>query len=90
MNLLSSLCKEKGGDIMDYSIKRAIHTKYGVFNIGDTILIYLEGSRPIKTELVDIFWADEYNAYIVTTEGKFLLKDILKCLRLVTYQESII
>jgi hypothetical protein len=63
---------------MDYSIKRAIHTKYGVFNIGDTVLIYLEENRPIKTELIDIFWADEYNAYIVTTEGNFLLKDVLR------------
>lgn len=63
---------------MDYSIKRAIHTKCGVFNIGDTILVYLEENRPIKTELIDIFWADEYNAYIVTTEGNFLLKDVLR------------
>ena len=78
MNLLFSLSKEKGGDIMDYSIERAIHTKYGVFNIGDTILVYLEDNRPIKTELIDIFWADEYNAYIVTTEGNFLLKDVLR------------
>jgi hypothetical protein len=78
MNLLFSLFKEKGGDIMDYSIKRAIHTKYGVFNIGDTILVYLEEHRPIKTELIDIFWADEYNAYIVTTEGNFLLKNVLR------------
>lgn len=75
---------------MDYSIKRAIHTKYGVFNIGDTILVYLEGNRPIKTELIDIFWEDEYNAYIVTTEGNFLLKDILRCLKLVRFQENII
>jgi len=78
MNLLFSLFKEKGGDIMDYSRKRAIHTKYGVFNIGDTILVYLEDNRPIKTELIDIFWADEYNAYIVTTEGNFLLKNVLR------------
>ena len=78
MNLLFSLSKEKGGDIMDYSIERAIHTKYGVFNIGDTVLVYLEENRPIKTELIDIFWADEYNAYIVTTEGNFLLKDVLR------------
>ena len=78
MNLLFSLSKEKGGDIMDYSIERAVHTKYGVFNIGDTILVYLEENQPIKTELIDIFWADEYNAYIVTTEGNFLLKDVLR------------
>ena len=78
MNLLFSLSKEKGGDIMDYSIERAVHTKYGVFNIGDTVLVYLEENRPIKTELIDIFWADEYNAYIVTTEGNFLLKDVLR------------
>ena len=78
MNLLFSLYKEKGGDIMDYSIERAIHTKYGVFNIGDTVLVYLEENRPIRTELIDIFWADEYNAYIVTTEGNFLLKDVLR------------
>ena len=78
MNLLFSLSKEKGGDIMDYSIERAVHTKYGVFNIGDTILVYLEENQPIKTKLIDIFWADEYNAYIVTTEGNFLLKDVLR------------
>lgn len=63
---------------MDYSIKRAIHTKYGVFNIDDTILVYLEENRPIKTKLIDIFWADEYNAYIVTMDGNFLLKDVLR------------
>lgn len=63
---------------MEYSIERAIHTKYGVFNVGDTILVYLEENNPIKTELIDIFWEDEYHAYIVTTEGNFSLKNVLR------------
>lgn len=63
---------------MEYTIERAIHANNEVYNIGDTILVYLEENKPIKTRLEAIYWQDEYDAYIVTTHGKFLLKDILR------------
>ena len=57
---------------MKYSIQRALVFNEEVFNLGDWIAI----NNKVLAKLKNIYFVDEYNAKIVTTEGDFLLDDI--------------
>ena len=57
---------------MKYNIQRALVFNEEVFNLGDWILI----NDKVLVKLKNIYFVDEYNAKIVTTEGDFLLDNI--------------
>ena len=57
---------------MKYNIQRALVFNEEVFNLGDWIVI----NNKVLAKLKNIYFVDEYNAKIVTTEGDFLLDDI--------------
>ena len=57
---------------MKYNVQRALVFKEEIFNLGNWILI----NNKVLAKLIDIYFVDEYNAKIVTTEGDFLLDDI--------------
>ena len=57
---------------MKYNIQRALVFNEEVFNLGNWIVI----NNKVLAKLKNIYFVDEYNAKIVTTEGDFLLDDI--------------
>ena len=57
---------------MKYNIQRALVFNDKIFNLGDWILI----NNKVLAKLKNIYFVDEYNAKIVTTEGDFLLDNI--------------
>lgn len=57
---------------MKYNIQRALVFNDEIFNLGNWILI----NNKVLAKLKNIYFVDEYNAKIVTTEGDFLLDNI--------------
>ena len=57
---------------MKYNIQRALVFNDKIFNLGDWVLI----NNKVLAKLKNIYFVDEYNAKIVTTEGDFLLDNI--------------
>ena len=58
---------------MTYDIQRVLVIDDKVFKVNDFILINGE----IVAKLKSIYFVDEYRAEIVTTEGTFLLDDMI-------------
>ena len=58
---------------MEYNVQRALVVNGNVFNLNDFILI----NGKIVAKLKAIYFVDEYRAEIVTTEGTYLLDDMI-------------